>query len=269
MKRSLPSQYVDVLPSRSKLILVSVLVITAVFTLALVTGAGEIDAGTDLPVAARWAVPTAGVAAFELWFLRQHLDTNHAEEAKSKLYDTLGVANTVTLTRGGLFAAVAGFVAVEPTPALAWVPAFLYGTGCVLDWVDGFTARFRGRTTVLGAKLDMAFDTLGFLVAPVVAVLWGRLPIWYLSLSCARYLFKAGRGLRRCQGKPIYDLSPSAVRRPLAGLQMVFITVALAPVIPVETVRRLATVVLTPSLAVFARDYLVVAGHLDRQKDDY
>lgn len=248
---------------------VTVPIITAIFTLALVIGAGGITVVTDLPVAARWAVPAAGVAAFEIWFLHQHLNTNHTERAKTRLYDTLGVANVVTLTRGGIFAAVAGFVAIEPTPELVWLPSLLYGTGCTLDWVDGFVARFRERSTVLGAKLDMAFDTLGFLVAPIVAVLWGRLPVWYLSLSVARYLFKAGRRFRHYQGKPVYDLPPSAVRRPLAGLQMVFITVALAPVIPVETIRILAVVVLIPSLAVFVRDYLVVAGHLDRRKDDY
>ncbi|WP_248905543.1 CDP-alcohol phosphatidyltransferase family protein [Halocatena marina] len=238
-------------------------VVTISFTVALITGAGGVAMLIDPPVATRWAVVTVGVAAFELWFLRQHLDANHTKGANVRLYDTLGVANTVTLIRGGAFAAVAGFAAVEPTPSLAWLPALLYGTGCALDWVDGFTARFDGRTTVLGAKLDMAFDTIGFLVAPVVAVFWGRLPFWYLSLSFARYLFKAGRGLRRIRGKPVNDLTPSAVRRSLAGIQMVFITVALAPLLSVETVRVLAAVVLTPSLVVFARDYFIMAGHVD------
>lgn len=243
--------------------------VTTVVTLLLVTGACGIAVATELPVAARWSVPTLCVVAFELWFLRQHLDTNHTEGTEARRYDTLGVANVVTLARGAVFAAVAGFAAVEPTPALAWLPALLYGTGCALDWMDGLVARCTGRTTVLGAKLDMAFDTLGFLVAPWVAVLWGRLPVWYLSLSFARYLFKAGRGLRRRRGKPVGELPPSAVRRPLAGLQMAFITVALAPVLPLETVELLAAVVLLPSLLVFARDYLVVAGRLGRQKDNY
>lgn len=243
--------------------------VTTVFTLSLITGAGGITVATELPTAVQWLAVATTVAAFELRFLRQHLDTNHTEGRETDLYDTLGVANGVTLVRGGAFAAVAGFAAVEPTPALAWLPALLYGTGCALDWVDGPVARFMGRTTVLGAKLDMAVDTLGFLVAPVVAVLWGRLPVWYLSLSFARYLFKAGRGIRRRRGKQIEELPPSAVRRPLAGLQMAFITVALAPVLPPETVRVIAAVVLPPSLLVFARDYLVVVGYLDRQKDNY
>lgn len=243
--------------------------VTVLFTFALVVGAGGIAVATTLPVAAQWLVLTTIVGGFELRYLHQHLDTNYTEGAKTGLYDSLGVANAVTLTRGGIFAAVAGFAVLEPTPAVAWIPALLYGSGCLLDWVDGLTARFLGQTTVLGRKLDMAFDTLGFLVAPIVAVLWGRLPVWYLSLSVARYLFKAGQGLRRRQGKPVNELPPSTVRRPLAGVQMAFITVALSPVLPAETVGTVAVVVLPPSLLVFVRDYLVVAGHRDRQKDHY
>jgi CDP-diacylglycerol--glycerol-3-phosphate 3-phosphatidyltransferase len=47
---------------------------------------------------------------------------------------------------------------------------------------------------------------------------------------------------------------------------MVFITLALAPVLPGPTVRAIAIVVLVPSLAVFARDYLVVAGYFRGRK---
>jgi CDP-diacylglycerol--glycerol-3-phosphate 3-phosphatidyltransferase len=240
--------------------------VVAAFVLALVALGAGVAALTGHPSAARWTVPAATVAAFELWFLRRHLGANHADGPAARLHGSLGAANALTLVRGGAFAAVAGFAVVDPTAELAWLVAVLYGGGCALDWIDGFAARRAGRTTVLGARLDMAFDTLGFLVAPVVGVLWGRLPVWYLSLSLARYLFKAGRGLRRYRGRPVYDLPPSRVRRPLAGVQMVFITVALAPVVPVETVRALAAVVLVPSLAVFARDYLVVSGYFRGRK---
>jgi CDP-diacylglycerol--glycerol-3-phosphate 3-phosphatidyltransferase len=255
---------------------------------ALIAVGVALDASPALPrlagltdsAAIQWAVPTAAAGGFVVWFCRRHLDANHhnanrhditaraseegsgAEGERPRTYATLGVANAVTVARGGLFAAVAGFAAVEPAGRVTWLPAVCYGTGCALDLADGAIARWRGRTTVLGARLDMAVDTLGFLVAPVVAVVWGRLPVWYLSLSAARYLFKAGRGYRRARGRPVYDLPPSAVRRPLAGVQMAFISVALAPVLPGATVRALAAVVLAPSLAVFVRDYLVVSARL-------
>ncbi|ELZ42470.1 CDP-alcohol phosphatidyltransferase [Halorubrum saccharovorum DSM 1137] len=263
--------------------------VTVALAAALITAGISLDASPALPrlpgltdsAAVQWAVPTAATGGFVVWFCRRHLDANRhdttanageerssAEGESPSTYATLGVANAVTVGRGGLFAAVAGFVAVDPAGRVVWLPAVCYGTGCVLDLADGAIARLRGRTTILGAKLDMAVDTLGFLVAPVVAVVWGRLPVWYLSLSAARYLFKAGRGYRRASGRPVYDLPPSAVRRPLAGVQMAFISIALAPVLPAATVRALAAVVLAPSLAVFARDYLVVSGRLSPGTDD-
>jgi CDP-diacylglycerol--glycerol-3-phosphate 3-phosphatidyltransferase len=248
-------------------------------------------------VGLRWLLPAATVAAFELWFCLRYLGANRPEsddagervdadggaaaddaggggvldvaddgravdgvDSRTAVYESLGAPNLVTLTRGALFAALAGFGALAPRPGIAWLPAVLYGTGCVLDAVDGFLARRTDRRTVLGAKLDLAFDTTGFLVAPVVAVLWGQLPVWYLSLSAARYLFKLGRGLRRRRGKPVYDIPDSVVRRPLAGVQMAFITAALSPLLSPPATRPLAVIVLAPSLAVFARDYAVVAG---------
>jgi hypothetical protein len=41
---------------------------------------------------------------------------------------------------------------------------------------------------------------------------------------------------------------------------MGFITLALVPIVPLATIRPLAAAVLTASLSVFVRDYLVVAG---------
>ncbi|WP_435183612.1 CDP-alcohol phosphatidyltransferase family protein [Halobellus sp. EA9] len=221
----------------------------------------------------RWLAAALAVLAFEATFTYRRLDANRPERSAeaaaptAAAYASLGLPNLVTLVRGALFAGVAGFGLLAPTPAVAWAPAILYGAGCALDAVDGFLARRRGRTTELGAKLDLAIDTTGFLLAPVVAVLWGQLPVWYLSLSAARYLFKLGRGLRRRRGKPVYDLPPSRLRRPLAGLQMAFIAFALAPVLSLSAIRPLAALVLAPSLAVFARDYLAVSGRLPRGDD--
>jgi CDP-diacylglycerol--glycerol-3-phosphate 3-phosphatidyltransferase len=173
-----------------------------------------------------------------------------------------GVANTVTMVRGGLYAVVAGFVLVPPEMAASWIPAACYGTGVVLDRVDGYLARTVGRETALGARLDMAFDTFGFVAAPLVAVVWGTLPVWYLSLSAARFLYRGGCEWRRFRGRPVFDLPESDVRQPLAGIQMLFLTVALVPAVPASLVWAAAPVVLAPSLVVFLRDFLVVSGRL-------
>lgn len=234
-----------------------------------VTVAATLAVGGTFEAGGRWLVGTAVVAGYLLWFLRRSLGRNHPDADREAgvtgaVSPTLGVANAVTLGRGWLYAAVAGFLFVVPPlgSPWRWVPFLLYGTGAALDAVDGPLARTVGRETALGTKLDMACDTVGFLVAPLVGVVWGSLPVWYLSLSVARYLFKFGRGWRRRQGRPVYDLPESRVRRPLAGVQMAFITAALCPLVPRSVVWPAAAVVVTPSLVVFARDYLVVAGYL-------
>jgi CDP-diacylglycerol--glycerol-3-phosphate 3-phosphatidyltransferase len=213
-----------------------------------------------------WTGGTLAIGAGQLWFLRAHLLNNRRTGGVADRDETpartLGIANAITLVRGWLVAAVGGFALVEPTAAIVWGPAIAYSSGAGLDWIDGAIARTVGQRTVLGADLDMAFDTLGFLVAPVVAVLWGRLPIWYLSLSAGRYLFRAGVVARHLRARPVYALPPSAIRRPLAGVQMAFLAAALAPTVPAATVGAVAPIVLVPSLAVFVRDYLAVSGRL-------
>jgi CDP-diacylglycerol--glycerol-3-phosphate 3-phosphatidyltransferase len=176
-----------------------------------------------------------------------------------------GLANTLTLVRGGLYAIVAGFVVVPPDTEFVWIPALCYGTGVVLDKLDGAVARTVGRQTTLGTRLDMAFDTFGFVVAPLVAVLWEQLPVWYLSISAARYVFIAGVYWRRMRGRTVFDCPDSDLGKYLAGVQMTFVTVALSPAVPTDLVWRLAPIVLAPSLAVFGRDFLFVSGRYPRQ----
>jgi CDP-diacylglycerol--glycerol-3-phosphate 3-phosphatidyltransferase len=204
----------------------------------------------------RWVVIAGVVLAYEAGFVVYHLDADRMGAA-------LAPPNLVTLARGGLYATTAGFLLVPPsTPVVRWAPAACYGAGVVLDLADGSLARRLGRTTELGRTLDLAFDTLGFLVAPLVAVAWGQLPVAYLSLSAARYVYRAGVGWRRRRGRAVGELPTSRVRRPLAALQMAFIAVALAPVGPASVIHPTAVVVAVPSLATFARDYLVVTGRL-------
>lgn len=211
----------------------------------------------------RWTVHPAVVAgvcwAGQLWYAGRGLDT-----VRPWRY-VFGAANTLTLLRGGLYAVVAGFLVVPATTDLAWVPAVCYGAGVVLDRLDGMVARTIGEQTALGTRLDMAFDTFGFVVAPLLAVVWGRLPVWYLSISAARYVYVAGIRWRRLRGRPVLERPDSDLGKSLAGVQMVFITVALMPTVPARLVFALAPAVLVPSLAVFTRDFLVVSGRLPRE----
>lgn len=203
-----------------------------------------------------------------LFLAAQWVYVNHClvspETTEGPLAGLLGIANTVTLLRGALYAIVAGFIVVPSDSALVWVPAVAYGTGVVLDQLDGMIARSVGEETILGERLDMTLDTFGFVVAPLVAVLWGLLPVWYLSLSAARYLYRGGLAWRRHRGQPVFESPDSDLGRYLAGMQMVFLTIVLIPMTPTRYVWAVAPFVLAPSLLVFSRDYLIVTGRLSR-----
>ncbi|PSP39085.1 CDP-alcohol phosphatidyltransferase family protein [Halobacteriales archaeon QH_7_65_31] len=220
-------------------------------------------------VAGRWLAGTALPLGFLAWTLRRSLSDNRppADASESGVYPALGVANGITLLRGGLYAGLGGFLLVVPPAGSAWrwVPAVAYGAGIGLDWVDGAIARAVRRPTRLGERLDLAFDTMGFLLAPVIGVVWGALPVWYLSVSAARYLFKLGCWLRERRGLPVGELPDSRVRRPLAALQMLAIAVALVPVVPASVSWPLATVAMVPTLLVFLRDYQSVTGRQGRE----
>ena len=219
----------------------------------VVVGKAALGRALGFRAALVWAAVAGPILAYESWFFYSRREAG--------ALGAIRAANAVTLARGWLFAAVGGFVALQPSAAVAWVPGLCYGTGALLDQVDGRLARHTSTESSLGEQLDMAIDTLGFVVAPAVAVAWGHLPVWYLLLAAARYLFKLGRGYREWRGLPVHELSPSSLRRNLSGVQMAFLTVALLPLVPPDVLAVAAVGVLTPSLVMFVRDYLVLAGH--------
>jgi CDP-diacylglycerol--glycerol-3-phosphate 3-phosphatidyltransferase len=225
---------------------------------AVLVGRAFVDALTTGAAADRWAVVTVAVALYEIGYLRYHLRRNHSGDGQR--FASLGIANVTTIVRGHLYAVTAGFLVVSATPILRWAPGVCYAGGTALDYLDGLLARSVGETTVLGAKLDLEFDTLGMLVATLVAISWGRVPAWYLLIGVAGYLFKFVVRFREWRGLAVVDLPESRVRRPLAGLQMAFLALVLPPVLPASLVEPLSVVVMTPSVIVFARDYLVVTG---------
>jgi CDP-diacylglycerol--glycerol-3-phosphate 3-phosphatidyltransferase len=155
--------------------------------------------------------------------------------------------------RALLIAIVAGFLG---TPAVA-APA--YSAAAILDSVDGRLARARKRETRLGSKLDMEVDAAGILVASVSGVVLGKLPLAYVAIGLARYVFVLGIDLRVRAGKSVRELDPSRLRRLLAGFQMGFLAVALWPQIPESVTRAAAIPFGAATLAIFLRDWLYVS----------
>ncbi|ADJ16426.1 CDP-alcohol phosphatidyltransferase family protein [Halalkalicoccus jeotgali] len=249
--------YVDRTLRKLRLRWVAVATIATVAT-ALSFGGLRLLLADDL--ARRWLLLTVPVLAYELALLWYVLPRNREE---GRLLASFGPGTQLTLARGVLIAFLAGFLLLSrPTESLVWLPALLYGAAALADYVDGTLARLTDHVTTLGARLDTEFDALGILIAPLLAVLYGQLPVWYLSVSAARYLFVFGRWLRRRRDRPVFALPPRASRRYLAGLQMAFLTLVLSPVVtpPVTTVG--AVFVAVPFIVGFVRDWLYVSGRL-------
>jgi len=99
----------------------------------------------------------------------------------------LGYATWLTLLRAGLIGTLTGFVfqnipiTAEKSNWLAWTPGVIYILAILLDYIDGYVARISGHETRLGEWLDTKIDALGLLVAPVLAIGYGRLPIFYIA----------------------------------------------------------------------------------------
>ncbi len=241
-----------------------------------VLGAGLIVAGYLIlksqwsPIyAQRWLITTSLILIYEMVLLWRGLERNR-RRADESLLPTLGPGNTLTLIRGLMLALLGGFLfSPWPTGWLAWGPGALYILAGVLDIFDGFAARMTQHTTQLGEYLDLEFDALGVFIAPLLAILYGQLPVWYLAVSTARYAFVLGIWWRKHVGIPVHSLTSSIYRRPLAGSLMGLVGVALLPLFFSLDISIVATVHLIVFLSLFGRDWLVVSGRINPESVKY
>jgi CDP-diacylglycerol--glycerol-3-phosphate 3-phosphatidyltransferase len=188
-------------------------------------------------------------------FLYRWLPDNRREGESGSL-SGLGAPTRITMFRGLLIAIAAGFLGTSAVAAPA------YSAAAILDSVDGRVARARKRETLLGSRLDMEVDAAGILVASLSGIFLGKLPLAYVAIGLARYLFVLGIALRVRAAKSVRELDPLRLRRLLAGFQMGFLAVALWPQIP-ETVTRVAAIPFgAATLAMFLRDWLFVSQRL-------
>ena len=80
----------------------------------------------DATVAATWLAAAVVPIGYTLRFLRRSLGLNHSPErgpltdGGARVHPTLGLANGLTVTRGWLYASVAGFLPVVPPPGSTW-----------------------------------------------------------------------------------------------------------------------------------------------------
>lgn len=215
----------------------------------------------------RWLLPSLSVILYILVFLKNSLRLNHKIN-ETQLLPVLGVGNWITLFRANLIAILAGFFFLhwfrfnDKSFGLTWLPGIIYLSAAILDYLDGFFARLTRHETQLGRLFDTKIDALGLLVATLVAIKIEQLPIFYLSVGLAYYLFQIGIWFREKISKPVIDLKPRPGARLMAGFQMGFIGVILFPILkpPVTTIA--ASIFMIPFLLGFLRDWLVVCGKL-------
>lgn len=181
--------------------------------------------------------------------------------AETVLYRSLGWANRLTILRGGLIALSGGFLFMQHTfAAYAWLPALAYTLAAILDRLDGFVARRSRQVSLLGNELDIAFDALGLVVAPLLAIGLGKLHGSYLLLSAAYYVYRWGLRRRSRLSLPVYSLPANPLRRTLAGFQMAFVAVALWPLLDSKLTAIAGIAFMLPVLFGFAADWWLACG---------
>ena len=225
--------------------------------------------GGSAAYAGQWLLQSTTAAAYCLWVLWRYLPENY-RTGETAVLATFGWGNRLTLLRGVLISMVAGFAFIPwPAGRLAWLPALLYTTADIADFLDGYAARITNHVTGLGVRLDMEFDSLGMLIVSFLAVWYAQLPPWYLFIGLARYFFLIGIRIRKKRGYPEYPLPPSVHRRTAAGFQMGFMSVVLWPILPAEAATIGGTIFALATSASFLRDWMVVTGYLDPRSDQY
>lgn len=232
----------------------------------------------------RWLTLASVTAVYCLWVVWRHLPENYRKGetdtsagsvtasagSVTAVLPQFGWGNQLTLLRGLLISMLAGFL-LSPWPGgwLAWLPALLYTTADIADFLDGYAARKTNHATLLGERLDMEFDGLGILLVSLLAVWYGQLPGWYLLIGLARYFFVFGLWLRQKRHLPHHAMPHSWHRRIFAGFQMGFMSVVLWPIVPPTAAAISGTIFALATSASFLRDWLVVVGWLNPQSAYY
>jgi len=208
----------------------------------------------------------AVITAYVLILLRIGMPLNYHPRQKV-LHSNLGYGTWITITRAMLIAILAGYL-FQPWPQsrlvpgrLSCTPGILYLAASILDYLDGRVARARQRETRLGAFLDINIDALGLLIAPLLAVWYGQLPVAYLSVGAAYYLLGFGIWLRKKYLRPVFEIKPRRSARIIAGFQMGLVGIALLPVLSPPIKIMAAYIFMIPLLAGFAKDWLVASGY--------
>jgi phosphatidylglycerophosphate synthase len=162
----------------------------------------------------------------------------------------LGAANRVTLVRAALVGGVAALVAdglAQPAGITALV--VLAVVALVLDGVDGWVARRTGTASALGARFDMEVDA--FLILLLSIDVARSVGVWVLAIGVARYVAWAAGSLVPWLG---VQVPPRYWRKPVAAIQGIVLTAAVAHLLPAPAMNAAIAVALVLLAESFGRD---------------
>ena len=211
-----------------------------------------------------WLIGSVFISSYILGFVRYNLEES-APFDKRKSFQDLGLANVITLIRGLFLGLLAGFIFLpRPEGIFVLIPGLLYGASLGGDYLDGYVAKHLNGETALGARLDMELDSLGVLIASLVAYSYGMIPIWVLiTVGSARYLFVFGKWMRKKMGKPVFELPDKTSRLIIGDVLRVFLFLAILPLFHSSSSRIAASILAVIFLAGFVRDWLIVIGAIE------
>ena len=162
-----------------------------------------------------------------------------------------GAANVVTTVRVMLMALAAGLVGQAVRPAILWWVVAGTALAAALDGVDGWLARRTRTASEFGARFDMETDAALILVLSILVWQHGKAGAWVLLCGLMRYGFVAAGRLLPWLAGPLR----STVRgKTVAVVQIVGLSVALAPLVPVPASAVVAGVTLAALVWSFAID---------------
>jgi phosphatidylglycerophosphate synthase len=127
-----------------------------------------------------------------------------------------------------------------------------------LDGVDGWLARTTRMSSGYGARFDMETDATFILVLSILVWQHGKAGAWVLLCGLMRYAFVAAGHVLPWLGAP---LQPTLRGRTVAVGQLLGLSVALAPAIPVPASSAVAGV----TLAVLTWSFAIDVAWLARQ----
>ena len=238
----------------------------AVAVMLVMSGSAAISRNLPFISSLRWILQVVPVMVYLLFSLQRNLNFNRRRH-DDQLSASLGAANWITLARGGLIAMLAGFW-LQPWPGrldasdwTGWLPGIIFIIAALGDALDGWVARLTDNQTLLGIYLDTRIDALGILVASLVAVGYGQLPLYYLSAGLAWYLLRLAVWLRKMSGRRCGEVKPRRGARLMAGLQMAFLGLVLLPLFSPPLTHVAAVLILIPFLAGFFLDWRMVCRH--------